>query len=156
MKNISDILGKSDKSDLDVDFLVYIKILESFPNKEITPDLVWWEYNIIAKCEVIKVSTGESFYSQIFSSQGTYTVGRYQSDLEAYFSARRNAVNNLTTYIVMSLNNLFKIKANILRIEDSYVYIDAGENIGVHKGMMFEFVNTISIKDNLLINMKEY
>lgn len=150
LKNISDILGKSDKSDLDVDFLVYIKILESFPNKEIMPDLVWWEYNIIAKCEVIKVSTGESFYSQIFSSQGTYTVGRYQSDLEAYFSARRNAVNNLTTYIVMSLNNLFKIKANILRIEDSYVYIGAGENIGVHKGMMFEFVNTIEYQGQSL------
>ena len=147
LKNISDILGKVDNSVLDVDFLVYLKILESFPSKEIMNDQVWWEYNIIVKCEVIKVSTGESFYSQLFSSQGTSYVGRNQSDIEAYFYARRNAINNLTTYVVKSLNNLFRLKANILRIEDNYLFIDGGRNIGIHKGMLFEFVNTVEINE---------
>ena len=147
LKNISDILGKVDNSVLDVDFLVYLKILESFPSKEIMNDQVWWEYNIIVKCEVIKVSTGESFYSQLFSSQGTSYVGRNQSDIEAYFYARRNAINNLTTYVVKALNNLFRLKANILRIEDNYLFIDGGRNIGIHKGMLFEFVNTVEINE---------
>lgn len=147
LKNISDILGKVDNSVLDVDFLVYLKILESFPSKEIMTDQVWWEYNIIVKCEVIKVSTGESFYSQLFSSQGTSYVGRNQSDIEAYFYARRNAINNLTTYVVKALNNLFRLKANILRIEDNYLFIDGGRNIGIHKGMLFEFVNTVEINE---------
>lgn len=147
LKNISDILGKVDNSVLDVDFLVYLKILESFPSKEIMTDQVWWEYNIIVKCEVIKVSTGENFYSQLFSSQGTSYVGRNQSDIEAYFYARRNAINNLTTYVVKALNNLFRLKANILRIEDNYLFIDGGRNIGIHKGMLFEFVNTVEINE---------
>jgi len=147
LKNISDILGKVDNSVLDVDFLVYLKILESFPSKEIMNDQVWWEYNIIVKCEVINVSTGESFYSQLFSSQGTSYVGRNQSDIEAYFYARRNAINNLTTYVVKALNNLFRLKANILRIEDNYLFIDGGRNIGIHKGMLFEFVNTVEINE---------
>lgn len=147
LKNISDILGKDYNSAVDVDFLVYLKILENFPSKETMPDQAWWEYNIIVKCEVIKVSTGESFYSQLFSSQGTSYVGRNQSDIEAYFYARRNAINNLTTYVVKALNNLFRLKANILRIEDNYLFIDGGRNIGIHKGMLFEFVNTVEINE---------
>lgn len=146
LKNISDILGKDYNSAVDVDFLVYLKILENFPSKETMPDQAWWEYNIIVKCEVIKVSTGENFYSQIISSQGTSYLGRNQSDVEAYFYARRNAINNLTAYVVKSLNNLFRLKANILRIEDKYIFIDGGgRNIGIHKGMMFEFVNSTEI-----------
>ncbi|MFY9125352.1 MAG: hypothetical protein WAO32_00105, partial [Defluviitoga tunisiensis] len=147
LKNISDILGKDYNSAVDVDFLVYLKILENFPSKETMPDQAWWEYNIIVKCEVIKVSTGENFYSQIISSQGTSYVGRNQSDIEAYFYARRNAINNLTAYVVKSLNNLFRLKANILRIEDNYLFIDGGRNIGIHKGMLFEFVNTVEINE---------
>jgi len=143
LNNISDILGKDYNSAVDVDFLVYLKILENFPSKETMPDQAWWEYNIIVKCEVIKVSTGENFYSQIISSQGTSYLGRNQSDVEAYFYARRNAINNLTAYVVKSLNNLFRLKANILRIEDNYLFIDGGRNIGIHKGMLFEFVNTV-------------
>lgn len=145
LKNISDILGKDYNSAVDVDFLVYLKILENFPSKETMPDQAWWEYNIIVKCEVIKVSTGENFYSQIISSQSTSYLGRNQSDVEAYFYARRNAINNLTAYVVKSLNNLFRLKANILRIEDKYIFIDGGRNIGIHKGMMFEFVNSTEI-----------
>ena len=128
------------KKNLDADFLVHIQILESFPNLEKTEELIWWEYRILAKVNVVKISTGENIYSKLLTSSGTSYINASTSDFEALYYSRRSAANNLASSIATELNKLFKIKANIIAIENKYVHIDAGRNVGIRKGMMFEFV----------------
>ncbi|RLL85446.1 hypothetical protein CN13_07585 [Petrotoga sp. HKA.pet.4.5] len=144
LENLREMLENEDymKKNLDADFLVYIQILESFPNLEKTEELIWWEYRILAKVNVVKISTGENIYSKLLTSSGTSYINASTSDFEAIYYSRRSATNNLASSISTELNKLFKIKANIISIENKYVHIDAGRNVGIREGMMFEFVIT--------------
>lgn len=144
LENLREMIENEDymKKNLDADFLVHIQILESFPNLEKTEELIWWEYRILAKVNVVKISTGENIYSKLLTSSGTSYINASTSDFEALYYSRRSAANNLASSIATELNKLFKIKANIIAIENKYVHIDAGRNVGIRKGMMFEFVIT--------------
>jgi hypothetical protein len=144
LENLREMLKNEDymKKNLDADFLVHIQILESFPNLEKTEELIWWEYRILAKVNVVKISTGENIYSKLLTSSGTSYINASTSNFEALYYSRRSAANNLASSIATELNKLFKIKANIIAIENKYVHIDAGRNVGIRKGMMFEFVIT--------------
>ncbi|PNS00264.1 hypothetical protein X927_04200 [Petrotoga mexicana DSM 14811] len=144
LENLREMLENEDymKKNLDADFLVHIQILESFPDLEKTEELIWWEYRILAKVNVVKISTGENIYSKLLTSSGTSYINASTSDFEALYYSRRSAANNLASSIATELNKLFKIKANIIAIENKYVHIDAGRNVGIRKGMMFEFVIT--------------
>ncbi|MBL5981999.1 hypothetical protein NAAC61_08215 [Petrotoga sp. 8T1HF07.NaAc.6.1] len=144
LENLREMLENEDymKKNLDADFLVYIQILESFPNLEKTEELIWWEYRILAKVNVVKISTGENIYSKLLTSSGTSYINASTSDFEAIYYSRRSAANNLASSISTELNKLFKIKANIISIENKYVHIDAGRNVGIREGTMFEFVIT--------------
>ncbi|WP_041534119.1 hypothetical protein [Petrotoga mobilis] len=144
LENLREMLENEDymKKNLDADFLVHIQILESFPNLEKTEELIWWEYRILAKVNVVKISTGENIYSKLLTSSGTSYINASTSDFEAIYYSRRSATNNLASSISTELNKLFKIKANIISIENKYVHIDAGRNVGIREGMMFEFVIT--------------
>ncbi|PNR88491.1 hypothetical protein X925_06110 [Petrotoga sp. 9T1HF07.CasAA.8.2] len=144
LENLREMLENEDymKKNLDADFLVHIQILESFPNLEKTEELIWWEYRILAKVNVVKISTGENIYSKLLTSSGTSYINASTSDFEAIYYSRRSAANNLASSISTELNKLFKIKANIISIENKYVHIDAGRNVGIREGMMFEFVIT--------------
>lgn len=145
--SIREFIGEYNQSNInkDVDFLVHIEILESFPNMNWTVESRWWEYKLLVKSNVIQISSGESISSKIFSTKGTSYIKPYQNFVEAIFIARRNAIENISSSILSQLNSLFKIKANITRIEDKYAYVDAGKSIGVYKGMMFEFVDSKEI-----------
>jgi len=142
LENLREMIENEDylKKKLDADFLVYIQILESFPDLEKTEELIWWEYRILAKVNVVKISTGENIYSKLLTSSGTSYINASTSDFEALYYSRRYAANNLASSIATELNKLFKIKANIIALENNYVHIDAGRNVGIRKGMMFEFV----------------
>lgn len=144
LENLREMIENEDylKKNLDADFLVHIQILESFPNLEKTEELIWWEYRILAKVNVVKISTGENIFSKLLTSSGTSYINASTSDFEALYYSRRSAANNLASSIATELNKLFKIKANIIAIENKYVHIDAGRNVGIRKGMMFEFVIT--------------
>ncbi|PNR96165.1 hypothetical protein [Petrotoga olearia] len=142
LENLREMLKNENyiKENLDADFLVYIQILESFPNLERSEELAWWEYRIIAKINVVKISTGENIYSKLHTSSGTSYINASTSNFEALYYSRRSAANNLASSIATELNKLFKIRANIVAKENNYVHIDAGRNVGIRKGMMFEFV----------------
>ncbi|PNR94416.1 hypothetical protein HWHPT5561_08510 [Petrotoga sp. HWH.PT.55.6.1] len=144
LENLREMLENEDymKKNLDADFLVHIQILESFPNLEKTEELIWWEYRILAKVNVVKISTGENIYSKLLTSSGTSYINASTSDFEAIYYSRRSAANNLASSIATELNKLFKIRANIVAKENKYVHIDAGRNVGIREGMMFEFVIT--------------
>ncbi|MDY6894287.1 MAG: hypothetical protein SVO01_02550 [Thermotogota bacterium] len=142
LENLREMIESEDymKKNLDADFLVHIQILESFPNLEKTEELIWWEYRILAKVNVVKISTGENIYSKLLTSSGTSYINASTSNFEALYYSRRSAANNLASSTATELNKLFKIKANIIALENKYVHIDAGRNVGIRKGMMFEFV----------------
>lgn len=142
LESLREMLKNEDsiKKYLNADFLVYIQILESFPNRERSQELIWWEYRILAKVNVIKISSGESIYSKLLTSSGTSYINANNSDFEAIYYSRRSAASNLASSISAQLNNLFIIKANIIDVEGNYLRIDAGRNVGIRKGMMFEFV----------------
>ncbi|POZ90327.1 hypothetical protein [Petrotoga sp. SL27] len=142
LENLREMLKNENyiKKNLEMDFLVYIQILESFPNLERSKELTWWEYRIIAKINVVKISTGENIYSKLHTSSGTSYINASTSNFEALYYSRRSAANNLASFIATELNKLFKIRANIVAKENNYVHIDAGRNVGIRKGMMFEFV----------------
>ncbi|RAO99555.1 hypothetical protein PW5551_03520 [Petrotoga sp. 9PW.55.5.1] len=156
LENLLKSLSQEDyiSDNIQADFLVYVQIIEAFPYRKKTDDLMWWEYRIYAKCQVIKISSGESMFSRTFSSVGTSYVTQTQSDFEALYTARRLAVNNLASSISNQLNYLFRIRANIVSIEDKFVRIDSGRNIGIKEGMMFEFVKSQEI-DGIYYDLNE-